>query len=168
MDVKNLLLSEHSRVQSGRIMELVIDNPKLIGDLIRYANSEDVVLAQRASWPLGLLGTSHFKLFTPYIRELIQCLEDQTHPAVSRNAYRVLQFVNIPEEYEGILFELCARDLSNPKSPVAIKVFCMTVAYNICLRHPDLKPELKLLIESGLEHSTAGYRSRSRKLLKLL
>ncbi len=168
MDVKQLLLSEHSREQSGRVMEEVINDPNLIGELIRCTNSSDLVLAQRAAWPLGLLGTSHAHLFNPYVKELIECLENPIHPAISRNAYRVLQFVNVPEEHEGNLFELCARDLSNPKNPVAIKVFCMTVAFNICQKYPDLKPELKLLIEAGLEHSTAGYRSRSRKLLKQL
>ncbi len=168
MDLKHLLLSEHSRELSGHIMEMAIVDPKLVGELIDFMNSNNVLLAQRAGWPIGLLGTSHHHLFAPYISKLINCLKDPVHPAVSRNAYRVLQFMSVPEEYEGILFDLCSRDLSNPKNPVAIKVFCMTVAFNICKRHPGLKPELKLLIEAGLEHSSAGYRSRSIKLLKHL
>lgn len=168
MDLEHLLQSEHSREQSGRIMEMAIENPTLIGELIKFMNTQDTVIAQRAGWPIGLLGTSHYHLFTPYIPQLIKCLEKPIHPAVSRNAYRVLQFVNVPQQSEGILFDLCARDLSNPKNPVAIMVFCMTVAFNICKKHPDLKPELKLLIEAGLEHGTAGYRSRSHKLLKQL
>ncbi len=168
MDLEHLLLSEHSREQSDRIMAMAIENPLLIGDLIKIMNSEEVVLAQRAAWPVGLLGNTHHHLFTPYISQLIDCLEKPIHPAVGRNTYRVLQFVSVPEEYEGVLFELCARDLLNPKSPVAIKIFSMTVAANICKRHNELNHELRLLIEQGFEHSSAGYRSRARRILKKL
>ncbi len=168
MDIEQLLLAEHSREQSEKIMDLVIVDPSLIGQLISYMNHKDSLLAQRAAWPVGLLGTSYSHLFQPYITQLIQCLYNPIHPAISRNTYRVLQFMKVPEEHEGVLFDLCARDLSNPKIPVAIKVFCMTVAFNICQKHAELKPELKLLIEAGLESASAGYVSRSRKLLKKL
>lgn len=168
MEIRATLLQEHSRQNAENVMTAVIQDEDLLSELIALIKSDDVLLAQRAAWPIGLLGTEHYALLKPYVAELITCLDKPLHPAISRNVYRVLQFIEVPEEHEGELFEYCARDLLDPKIPVAIKVFCMTVAYNICKKHSELKPELRLLIEQGLDQATAGYLSRSKKILKHL
>lgn len=162
------LLKENSKAMATGILELIKNQPMLIHELLDLLDSKDISLIQRAAWPLGLLGNDHAHLLSDHIPTMIALLEKPKHNALARNIYRVLQFCEIPEVYQGVLFELCARDLMDPKKPVAIKIFCMTVAFNISQQHADLKPELKLLIEAGFEGGSAGYKSRSRKILKQL
>ena len=52
--------------------------------------------------------------------------------------------------------------------PIAVKVFAMTVAANICKHEPELKNELQLVIEDQLENASAGFRARAKKVFKQL
>jgi hypothetical protein len=76
--------------------------------------------------------------------------------------------MDVPEEYEGVLYDQCLKDLSNPKTATAIKVFGMTVAANIAQKYPEMHEELALSIEQQIPYSSVGYASRARKLLKRL
>jgi hypothetical protein len=44
----------------------------------------------------------------------------------------------------------------------------MTVLANIAMEEPDLKDELKIVIEDGLPYGSAAYISRAKKTLKQL
>ena len=59
----------------------------------------------------------------------------------------------------------CFYLLANPNQPVAIQAFSMTVLLNICKKEPDLKNELKILIEDQLEYSKPAFKSRGKKTL---
>jgi hypothetical protein len=56
--------------------------------------------------------------------------------------------------------------LQNPKIAVAIRVFSMTVVANITEGQPDMRRELKLILEDQLPYGTAAFKSRARKVLK--
>jgi hypothetical protein len=51
---------------------------------------------------------------------------------------------------------------------VAIKAFALTVLQNLSAVYPDIKPELKLIIEERWPHETAAFHSRARKILKTM
>jgi hypothetical protein len=80
---------------------------------------------------------------------------------------RLLQFVEIPKRYQGQVIQHCFG-LMDPHEPVAVRVLAMTVLANLSRHHPDLKNELKLIIEDQLPFGTAAYLSRSKKILKQL
>ena len=42
----------------------------------------------------------------------------------------------------------------------------MTVLGNLAKQYPEIKAELKLLIEYQLLHQSAGFKSRAKKVLK--
>lgn len=162
------LEGEHSSSLSQEIAEQALENRSLVPQLLKLMLGDDVSMAQRAAWPLGMLGTKKPELLLPYFPEMLKALDHPQHPAIKRNVYRTLQFMEIPEQYRGKLFEMCTEDLSHPKMPAAIRVFAMTVAFNISQAHPELKPELKILIEEGMSSGTAGYRIRGEKILRKL
>ena len=68
----------------------------------------------------------------------------------------------------GQLVDLCFERMLSGTVPVAIKVHCMEILFNIVKAEPDLKGELRLAIESRMNQETAGFRSRGRKILKQL
>lgn len=168
MDLTKALLKEHSKAQAQYVADYIGDDPSHFRELFEVLMTGDTKLTQRAAWPIGLLGDSHPGLFYNYFPQMISCLQNPAHPAVSRNIYRTLQSLKIPDNYQGEVLELCLRDLMDPKIAVASKIFCMTVAYHISQNHPELQPELKLIIEEGLNHGSAGYHSRAKKILRKL
>ena len=165
MNLRHQLLKTHSKENADLIKQHILNNPDSFSDLMDIFINEDYRLIQRSAWVVGLIGNHKPEWIIPYLPQLIKCLETPKHDAVSRNIYRVLQNISIPDEYDGALYSLCLRDLSNPKSAVAIKVFGMTVAFNIAQKYPELKEELALVIEEQMPYGSKGYLSRAKKLL---
>ena len=62
--------------------------------------------------------------------------------------------------------DICFRFVEDPNEKVAVKAFSLTVLYNLSRKHPDIIPEVKLLIEQQMPHQTAGFKSRAKKILK--
>ena len=58
--------------------------------------------------------------------------------------------------------------VETPSVAVAIKVYSMQVLYKICLKEPDLKNEVQLLIEDLMPHETAAFVSAGKHILKNL
>jgi hypothetical protein len=59
----------------------------------------------------------------------------------------------------------CFGFIENPTIPIAIKAFSLTTLYNLCKTYPEIKPELKLIIEDRWDTETAAFKSRGKKIL---
>jgi hypothetical protein len=106
-------------------------------------------------------------LLTPYLEKLILNLQNENlKDATKRNTVRVLQDVKIPENLHGILANICFQYLQNPSEAIAIKVFSMTIIHNLTKEYPELKKELKFILEEQLPFQSSGFRSRAGKILK--
>jgi hypothetical protein len=105
-------------------------------------------------------------LLAPYIEKLILNLQNENlKDATKRNTVRVLQDVKIPENLHGVLANICFQYLQNPSEAIAIKVFSMTIIHNLTKDYPELKEELKFILEEQLPFQSAGFRSRAGKIL---
>ena len=78
---------------------------------------------------------------------------------------RIFQNIDIPEEYQGVLYDFGTELILDIKEPVANKVFAMTMMYNIALPFPELLEELKMILETQYPYEMPGYKSRTRKLV---
>lgn len=122
--------------------------------------------SQRFSNVLEVFKKKHQELILPYFPKWLELLEKPFSDGFQRNSYRYFQEAKIPEEYEGILYDLAFNDMLKTDSAIAIKAFAMTTCFNIAKVYPELLPELKEGIESVLERTeSAGVKSRSKKLL---
>ncbi len=168
MDFETEIARIHSKENAQKIASYTLAHPDSFEELFSLLFHKDNRIVQRASWPLGMLGKKKPEWFLPHFDQIMLFLKKPPHDAVSRNLYRILQDITTPQSYCGTLFSLCIRDLNNTKTPVAIKAFAMTVAFNISKTYPELQPELKLTIEENRENQSAGYHSRARTILAKL
>ncbi|CAN5372754.1 hypothetical protein BH23BAC1_BH23BAC1_12370 [soil metagenome] len=95
-------------------------------------------------------------------------MKDNVHNAVKRNILRILQFIEIPDNLLGLAADVTFETMSSGKEPVANKTFAMSVLYNISKKEPDLKRELKILIEDRMPYESAAFTSRGKKFLNEL
>lgn len=168
MNLTKLLLAGHSRSQTNKVVNYIGADPQRFKELVTLFLSSEYRIAQRASWPLGFCAEEHPELIRPYLGKLVDNLENPIHDAVKRNTIRIFQFIEIPEKIMGKLADLCFGYLSTPSEPIAVRVFSMTVLLNITKKQPELKNELKILIEDQLPYASAGFLSRARKVMKEL
>ena len=166
MDVRTALLEVHSKAQAEKICRYVGNDPKRFAELMKYMLGPVYRLSQRAAWPVSYCIQRHPELVKPYFNVLIKQLErEDAHVAVRRNVARLLQFVDIPERYEGRIFDACYNLLADPSEPVAVRVFSMTVAAKIAKNEPELLEELRMVAMKYPQAATAGFRSRARRVL---
>lgn len=163
-----ILDEKHSKENAVKIKQAVMADPSRIRELMDCFFSDEMRICQRASWPVGMLGEEHGQLFLPYFEEMITVLENPMHDAVVRNTLRTWQYMDIPEDFEGPIYDLCFSYLQDMNSPIAIKVFAMTILVNISCKYPDLIEELIPAIEDQYPHGSSGFQSRAKKEMKRL
>ncbi len=163
------ILKEHSKRQCDKIVSYVGNDPERFAQLVAVFLQGPYRVTQRAAWPLSYCVEEHPELLQPHWRKILAFVSKPgIHDAVKRNTLRMFQFVRVPKVYQGPTANLCFRLLSDPSEPVAIRVFAMTVLANIAREEPELKNELVPIIEDQLPFASAGFLSRSRKVLKQL
>lgn len=169
MNLKEELLREHSKAQGNKIASYVVQDTKRYDELMTIFFEADYRLNQRAAFSINICFDKEPKLITPYITSLIKNLHrTDIHDAVKRNTIRILQFIDIPEEIEGELYDICFAFLISANEPIAIKAFSMRVLANICKSYPELKNELIPVIEDLMTHGSFGIKNRGKKILNEL
>ena len=169
MNLKALLTREHSKSSRDLIVEHLLANPNEVDDLMTLFFGNEILTTQYSAWVVGRLGEIRPELVSPYFPKMIKVMsKGNCTDAVYRNSFRVLQFQKVDESLWGELFDLCIEVLTSNKMAVAIKVFAMTTAFNIVKEVPELKNELKLVVEELIPEGTAGIKSRGNKVLAAL
>jgi hypothetical protein len=167
MDLEKLLRAEHSKRQCDRIVAYVGGDKDRFAQLIDLFFRGEYRITQRAAWPLSYCVRSNPELITPYYKQLLDNLRRKDiHVAVVRNTVRLLQDVPIPKRWHGRVMSVCFEFVEDPATPIAVKAFALSILSNLSNDYPEIRGELKTLIESQWEQATPAFRSRARKILK--
>ena len=167
MDIRAQLNQEHSKENTTKIVEYIVAQPERLPELMNVFLSEEYRLVQRSAWVVGDLARKNSHLLMEYWPQMIDSLKKEgIHDAVKRNTVRTWQDLPIPEEHYGEVAEICFGYLADNKEPIAVKCFSMSVLEKIVKQIPELKDELKFLIEEQLPYGSAGFKSRGNKVLK--
>jgi len=167
MNLKTELRQENSKAPIHRMAAYIGDNPDRFAQLMLLFFGADDRIAEKAASVLSHCADRHSFLLHPYVPKLIINLEKTKLAAVKRNTLRVLQYIVIPEGWQGKLTDCCFKFLVTDE-PVAVKVFAMSVLANLAKQEPDLKNELKICIEDQLPYASPAFVSRAKKVLRLL
>lgn len=166
--VHALLSGPVNKSKADRVVEGILVDQYKLEDLMNCFFSPEMRLCQSASWAVTRLADQNPELMLPYLSDMVSNLENPQHDAVIRNTLRTWQFMDIPEEFRGIIYDVAFELFADPKRAVAIRVFSMSVCTNIAVHYPELVPEIKEIILEYWDHSTAAWRGRGKQELKRL
>ncbi|MDH3708983.1 MAG: hypothetical protein OER04_03790 [Cyclobacteriaceae bacterium] len=171
MDLAKELLKQPTPEWTAEVRDYVCtskDRFNLLMNIFLNHHSHDYRLNQRA----GLIILSVEQVRMPWVVERIPDMVKVLHPNLSvaykRNALRLLQNHKIPEHLWGHAADQCFQYLASSEEPVAVKVFSMTVLFNLTKDIPELATELRMLIEDQYPFGSPGFKARGRKVLKAL
>jgi hypothetical protein len=169
MNLLKLILNEHSKATASKIVGYIGSDTVRFASLVKIFMQGPYRVTQRAAWPISYCVQNHPQLIKGHLKKMIDFADQPgVHDAVKRNTIRLLQFVAIPRNLQGKVFDFCFHCLANPKEPIAVRVFSMTVLSNLAKENPELKNEIIPLIEDQLPFASAGFRSRGTRVLKEL
>ena len=166
MDIRSEILKENSKAQSLKIADWIGNDKNRFGELLRLFLQDEHYVVQRAAWIVSIIAHTQPQLIEPHIEAIVNKMYEPGIPiAVKRNVVRILQLIPIPENMHGRVMNTCFKFLADPKETIAVRVFSMTVLANFTRRYPDIRPELKMVIDHVLEHgASAAFKARLRNL----
>ncbi len=169
MIIREAILEEHSKVNALRIAQYACSSSKRFKELMDCYLDPEYRVAQRASWSVSWAARTKPAMIQPYIGVLVAALQKtEVHPAVIRNAVGVLEMVDITEKYHADVMNACFGFIENIQTPAAIKAFSLTTLFNLSKTYPDIRHELKLIIEERWDDETPAFRARGKKILKAI
>ena len=167
MNLRETLLAVHSKAQSDKVVKWIGNNQQRFDELFKLFISDDYLVVTRAAWPLSYAVQAHPDLIGKHFSKFVRNLQrSNLHDAVKRNSMRILQDISIPKRFHGDIMNTCFDYISDPSEKPAIKAFSLTVLHNLAQQYPDIRNELKLVIETQWENESAAFRSRAKKILK--
>lgn len=164
MNLQAEILKADFKDQAVFVAEEINGDEEKFAELMMLFFSKDSRTCQRAAWIVSHCADRNPLMLMPYVDKLIKNLYNEVGEATKRNTVRVLQYLDIPEELWGETIEICFRYLTSNEA-VAIKVFSMSVLYNLSLKVPEITTELRVVIEDQLPYGSAGFKSRAKKVL---
>jgi hypothetical protein len=169
MQLRETILSEHSKANCIRITNWIGSNQQRLDELFDLFLNDEYRVVQWAAWPLSNAVIAHPQLIKKHFGRLLKNLKKPgLHEAVKRNTVRLLQDIVIPEKYHGDVMNLCFDYIISPTEKPAVKAFSLTVLQNLSKQYPEIKQELKTIIEDRWEFESSAFRSRAKKILKEL
>ena len=169
MNIREEILKEHSKEHALRIAQHACASKQNFKQLMLCFTEDHYRLSQRAAWSVSWAVRMKPEMIKPYVGLLVQQLQNQqAHPAVTRNAVRILQEIELPEAFHGEIMNTCFTFIETPSTPVAIKAFSLTTLFRLSATYPEFRHELKTIIEERWETETAAFRVRGKKILAAL
>lgn len=166
MDLNYMLSTDRSKAAKDRMVSYIKDDPGKFAELFDLFRNGKGLVAQRASWAVSYCAEQYPELIYPYCQEMVDYLQvPGIHDSIKRNILRTFQDINIPVTLEESLLELCFDYVINRREAVAIRVFAMQVLANLSERYPEIRNELKVIIEDELPYAKPAFVSRGRKIL---
>jgi hypothetical protein len=166
MELKKQLLQAHSKENCNYIVSWVGSNQKRFDELFALFMSDESRLVQTSSWPLSYCVEAFPNLIQKHFSSLIKNIQQQQqHDAVKRHTLRMLQFVEIPKKYQGQVMNMCFDFIQNISEKPGTKVFSLALLEKLAKLYPEIKAELRLIIETQIPHESAGFKSRAKKIL---
>ena len=167
MNLKSEILKADSKEDIVFIANKVKDDKEMFAELMALFFSKEARTTYRYAWVVSHCVDMNPSLATPYLSKMVKNLYKDVGDATKRSSVRILQFADIPKKLWGETIEICFRFLMSKEATV-IKIFSMTVLYNLSLKIPEISNELKVLIEDQLPYGSAGFKNRGKKILAKL
>jgi len=164
MNLRDTILEKHSKDQMLRIVAYVGNDKRKFDELMQLFFEDEYRVSQRASWAVSHCIQKNPLFAKKYLPLMLDNLKNPVHDAVVRNTIRILQLVEIPANLHTQVMDICYQLISTHTTPVAIKAFSITVLSNLSQIYPELKNELKTLMEDQLPTASPAIISRAKRI----
>ena len=164
MNLRETILEKHSKEQMLRVVNYVGDDKKRFDELMQLFFLGEYRVSQRASWAVSHCIQKNPTFAQKYLPQMLDNLKNPIHNAVVRNTLRVLDLVNIPKQLHAQTLDICFNFISKHSTPIAVKAFSIGVMQKLSNIYPELKNELKSLIENQLPNASPSFISRAKRI----
>jgi hypothetical protein len=133
-------------------------HPECFDELIEFAISDNQPYSWRASWLLWSCMQENDQRLRGHINKIIDAIPSKSDEQ-QRELFIILQKMELNEESEGILFNICASVWEKIQKKPSVRFNAFKLITKIAKRYPELSFEIEFLIqEHYLESLSPGAR----------
>lgn len=133
-------------------------HPESFNELVEYAISDKQPYSWRASWLLWSCMQENDQRLRGRINQLIDAIPSKNDEQ-QRELFIILQKMELNEESEGILFNICASVWEKIHKKPSVRFNAFKLITKIAKRYPELSNEIEYLIqEQYLDSLSSGAR----------
>lgn len=141
-------------------------HPNRFDDLIELATIDRQAHSARAAWLLSHCISNNDTRVTDRILQIINIIP-KVNDGQKRDLISVLLKMEINEEYEGLLFDICVKIWSNVNKMPSLRLNAFRLIIQIALIHRELNDEIALLTQDFyLEPLSQGIKKSVKTLMK--
>jgi hypothetical protein len=85
-----------------------------------------------------------------------------------RNILKVLEYHNIPENHEGLVYDICIKLFTDLKADIAPRAFAITLALKVVIKYPELRTEFLEMLNIIKPDKSAAIQFRIKKAISIL
>ncbi len=164
MILRDAILQEHSKVQTLKIVDFIGADKQKFDALIKLFLLDEYRVSQRASWSVSIILERHPTLAKKYLPKILANLKNPVHDAVKRNTMRIFYNLEIPKKLHAQVLNICFDFIQKQETSIAVKSFSIAILDKLSKSYPEIKNEIKILIDDQLPTATAAFKSRAKRI----
>ena len=160
--LENKLLASYK----AEMISFMEDHPEYFDEAIELAIGDKQPYSWRAAWLLWSCMEENDKRIQKYVKRIVETLDtkDDGH---QRELLKILLQMELKEEYEGKLFDLCMNIWEQIDKAPAVRVNAFKFIVKIAKKHRELTKEISFLAqEHYLESLSPGAKHSVLKLMR--
>lgn len=156
------ILTQHHKKE---IIQYLRDHPDRFEEALELALADHPLYSWRAAWVLWSCMEPNDKRVRKHIKQIIAILPERKS-SQQRELMKILEQMDIDENLEGVLFDLCIRLWERTDLQPSVRYNAFKVMLKIAKKHPGMADELKSLTEDHyLDSLSRGVKYSIRKML---
>lgn len=165
-EIRELVLRIRYARQKESFADYFIKNPDQVDPLVNLIiEMEPYPLKEYASWILLHLAKSGKVRLQKYYPELVNVIFKTSDQSVLRNVVNCISLLEHSTYRESELIDLLISFIQNPKNKVALQVYSIYTLLRFVQLYPELKDEIRQIIELNAEGKSAAYQIALRNFL---
>ena len=133
-------------------------------ELIHLSIADKQPYSWRASWLLSSCMENNDKRVRKYIKKIIDILPARPNNQ-QRALLKVLQKMELVQDYEAPIFNLCANIWKDIKNNPSLRFQAIKIMVAIAKKYPDLRHEIQLLTDTNYTDNLSDIIQKSIKKL---
>ncbi|MFN5416916.1 MAG: hypothetical protein ACK5B9_07655 [Flavobacteriia bacterium] len=159
------LIEDQGSENRKRWVNYLIENQIDLRDFVDLVLS-DRKLALRFIWLVGDLCEQNAAYVSPAVPAFYALKDQVKFPNYDRSLAKMFLWCGIPENREGEIIDVLFSWIMDSKVSVATKTNAMLALQKELNKYPELKQELKLVIQDQLDKNSVSFRNCAKKILQ--
>lgn len=166
-ELSQSLRSEGSNANREKWAILILEKKIPLLDLIEIVHAErDVAL--RFMWLVGHICDKDPSVIYPAVAEFFRKRNDVNILNYNCSVAKMLFKAGVPVEIEAEVIDELFKWMLDPMTNVSNKIFAMRTLQNLSVKYPELKNELKIVIDDQLTKNKSSFDKTAKKVLESL